>query len=68
MKIQCEKLDGTYEMVDYPNYQYVCGEDFCDDCGDCLACYDHGATDYCNGIGLVFYNDNPKNKLLSTPR
>jgi len=24
--------------------QPVCGEDFCDDCGDCLACY---AEDIC---------------------
>lgn len=66
MKIQCEKSDGSYEMVDYPDYDYDCG-DFCDDCGDCLACYPHDETEYCSGIGLVFYKDNPKNKLTHPP-
>lgn len=36
----CEKQDGTYEYV--PTGEPICGEDFCDDCGECLACYPDG--------------------------
>jgi hypothetical protein len=37
----------------------VCGEDFCDGCGDCLACQGHGIEDWCSGWGSswVIYAD-----------
>jgi hypothetical protein len=61
MIAKVEKPDGSYEYIEMGSP--VCGEDFCDTCGDCLHCY---STDYCNneycGIARwVIYIDNPKN-------
>lgn len=51
-----EKPDHTYERREMG--QPVCGEDFCDHCGDCLVCY----SDYCEfGCSWVIYLENPKN-------
>lgn len=37
MKVQIEQADGAFILEERePN----CGEDFCDRCGDCLACSD----------------------------
>ena len=33
----CVAFDRHVEPT--PIREYVCGEDFCDECGDCLACY-----------------------------
>jgi hypothetical protein len=40
-----EQKDGTYKVVEAGSP--VCGKDFCDQCGDCLACY--YSDDACNG-------------------
>jgi len=37
---EVEQPDGTYVIEERGEPE--CGEDFCDSCGDCLACYDHG--------------------------
>lgn len=36
MKCLVSKSDGTVATIDADP---ICGEDFCDICGDCLACY-----------------------------
>jgi hypothetical protein len=61
MKASIEKPDGTYEMKDMGNP--VCGEDFCDGCGDCLHCYEHsGDQEYCrNPMSWVIYINDEKN-------
>ena len=59
MKASVEKPDGTYvkkEMGDP-----VCGEDFCDGCGDCLDCQWHGKEEWCSGSFWVIYINNEKN-------
>lgn len=40
----------------------VCGEDFCDECGDCLHCYgiDEG---YCNPCKWIIYQDDDNNPI-----
>lgn len=43
MIARVEQADGSYKPIEMGNP--VCGEDFCDGCGDCLHCY----GDYCNG-------------------
>lgn len=39
----------------------VCGEDFCDGCGDCLACQRHDLEDWCSAGSSrwVIYADGP---------
>lgn len=32
-------LDEQYNVVEFIAVDPECGEDFCDRCGDCLACY-----------------------------
>jgi hypothetical protein len=32
-------LDEQYRRVEVIDAEPECGEDFCDQCGDCLACY-----------------------------
>lgn len=62
MKAYCEKPDGTYEDAEVG--EPICGEDFCDGCGDCLACQWHDEAEWCNGgqeSFWVMYKDNKKN-------
>ena len=40
MIAEVEQADGSY--VDVEHGDPVCGEDFCDKCGDCLHCYGDG--------------------------
>jgi hypothetical protein len=57
-----EKLDGTCE--DREMGEPVCGQDFCDGCGDCLACQYHTDAEWCNAGSQswwVIYLNNPKN-------
>lgn len=63
MKATIEKPDGTHEEKEMG--KPVCGEDFCDRCGDCLHCY----SDYCEqGCWWVIYKDDDKNPYkLVTP-
>lgn len=60
MKASVEKQDCSYEVMDMGNP--VCGDDFCDQCGDCLHCY---AGQYCPSgeHTWVIYKDDPKNPL-----
>ena len=37
MKALVEQKDGSYELEEYG--KPICGEHFCDTCGDCLVCY-----------------------------
>lgn len=37
MKAEVEQRDGSY--VELEMGDPVCGEDFCDTCGDCIYCY-----------------------------
>lgn len=43
----------------------VCGEDFCDNCGDCLVCHREDCNNpentYCEGASWVIYEDDAKN-------
>lgn len=56
---EVEKPDGTYEYVEMGAPE--CGEDYCDGCGDCLACQSHGDEDWCpGGSRWVIYMDSPK--------
>ncbi len=56
MKAFCEKQDNTYEWVEMGDP--ICGEDFCDSCGDCLHCY----NEYCEGgCFWVMYKDKERN-------
>ena len=60
MIAEVEQMDGTYQLVEMGDP--VCGEDFCDYCGDCLACKGHDSQDWCpGGDRWVIYLDNPKN-------
>ena len=57
MNAHIERPDGTFEIKEMGNP--ICGQDFCDTCGDCLACY----RDYCfGGCKWVIYLNDPKNK------
>jgi hypothetical protein len=61
MIARVEKPDGSFELMEMGIP--VCGEDFCDTCGDCLYCYseDCNRNDYCGCALWVIYIDNPKN-------
>lgn len=37
MRAEIEQPDGSYRIEEYGDPE--CGEDFCDQCGDCLDCY-----------------------------
>ncbi len=39
--------DKQGKVIDTEEATPVCGEDFCDDCGDCLVCY---CEDSCRGV------------------
>jgi len=43
----------------------VCGEHFCDECGDCLSCY--GAEEYCREAGQshtwIEYTTRPSDSI-----
>lgn len=47
----------------------VCGEDFCDGCGDCLACQYHDEEEWCRGYASrwVIYHDDPKHPSKLPP-
>lgn len=52
MIAEIEQVDGTYVSVEAGDP--VCGQDFCDRCGDCLDCY----SDYCElGCRWVLYRN-----------
>lgn len=54
-----EMPDGSYRDVEMG--EPTCGQDFCDDCGDCLACQPHGEEAWCSGVSRwVIYKDDPK--------
>lgn len=58
MIAEVEKLDRTYETVEMGEPK--CGEDFCDGCGDCLACQHHTNAEWCgNGESrwVIYLND-----------
>jgi len=58
MIAEVEQEDGTYKKIEMGEPE--CGEDFCDGCGDCLACQEHGPEDWCNSGGSsrwVIYKD-----------
>jgi hypothetical protein len=38
----CHYLNKDYTVHHTANEEPECGEDFCDRCGDCLACYGDG--------------------------
>lgn len=61
MNAAVEKADGTYEVREMGDP--VCGEDFCDDCGDCIACQWHDTSEYCNcpHSTWVIYRSDEKN-------
>ena len=44
MKCHVEQKDGSFVIEDR---EPECREDFCEDCGDCFACY--GSEGYCGG-------------------
>lgn len=48
MLAEVEKPDGTYELQE--KGEPVCGEDFCDECGDCLKCYGDVCSDGCRWV------------------
>lgn len=48
--IEILDADMTIATPDVPMITYVCGEHFCEACGDCMACY---GSEYCH-----FSNDN----------
>lgn len=54
MIAHCEKEDGSYEDVKMEESP-VCGEGFCDKCGDCLVCYE------CPCRFWVIYKESSKN-------
>ena len=43
-----EILNPDYSTAERVDVAPICGEDFCDRCGDCLHCY---ADDECGGDG-----------------
>ena len=61
MLAEVERPDGTYEILEMG--EPVCGEDFCDGCGDCLACQHHDAAEWCHGCASrwVIYLRNKRN-------
>jgi hypothetical protein len=55
---EVEKPDGTWERLDMG--APVCGEDFCDGCGDCLACQYHDDEPWCmagTSCWVIYGND-----------
>jgi len=38
--------DKKEELLRYLQNAPLCGDDFCDDCGDCLSCYSDGWGDH----------------------
>lgn len=61
MIAEVEQPDGSYELLEMGDP--VCGEDFCDGCGDCLVCFPHHGAEWC-GDGdsrWVIYLDDEKN-------
>ena len=65
MMAKVEKKDGSYELLDIGSP--ICGEDVCDLCGDCIACY---IEDRCGGDNnfshsWVIYIDNKKNPYFT---
>jgi hypothetical protein len=65
MIAQIEMPDGSYESKEMGNPE--CG-DFCDDCGDCLCCYEHNGDEVCPYAGVwVIYLSNPKNPFYKEP-
>jgi hypothetical protein len=58
--VQIEQPDGTY-IVDDAARIPKCGEDFCDRCGDCLAC----ESDTCWYGG---YDNGPHLWVIDLPR
>lgn len=59
MQARVEQEDGTYKEMEMGNP--ICGEDFCDGCGDCLDCQVHSSEDWCGGSSWVIYLSNEKN-------
>lgn len=55
MIAEIEKLDHSYENKEMG--EPICGEAFCDTCGDCLYCYsnDCDSNDYCGMARWVIY-------------
>lgn len=56
-----EKPDGTYERREMGDP--LCGEAFCDTCGDCLHCYAEDCYNgsYCGAPRWVIYIESEKN-------
>ena len=38
--MKCRIYDKTNDSVFYKNLEPICGQDFCENCGDCLCCYE----------------------------
>jgi hypothetical protein len=61
---EVEKPDGTWELreMGWP----LCGEDFCDGCGDCLGCQVHDDVEWCSSghSRWVIYKDSARNPYL----
>jgi hypothetical protein len=45
-------LDEAFSVIEYRSAMPICGEDFCENCGDCLHCY---ADDPCPDGGGHFW-------------
>jgi len=59
MLAEVEKPDGTFEFLEMG--APVCGESFCDSCGDCLGCGQCDGWNCPGGGRWVIYLDNRKN-------
>ena len=60
MIAEIEQSDGSYKSVEAGSP--VCGKDFCDSCGDCLACY----SDYCSdGCRWVIYRSELQGRTFT---
>jgi hypothetical protein len=61
MIAEVEKPDGSWERREMGDP--VCHEDFCDGCGNCLACQRHDDADWCPDqvSRWVIYLTSPRN-------
>jgi len=55
-KIIFYKLNMACTIEDEPS----CGEDFCEDCGDCLSCYGDSSGDDCPHYWTTYWDDFDK--------
>lgn len=55
MRVEVWSLDD--HLIETLDAEPLCGEDFCDRCGDCLKCFDADAELCPNGHRWVLYTD-----------